>query len=131
MPDTWPEFQSYWQTLTTETMCATSMARFVADALADPMMYRPKQIPQPAWWLLKPLLAHQGQLLARALLPPAARETMRWQLTRADRAQFAAQAATIRHSWRLLPPALRQSPSARHAKQHAIATRTSGRPDPG
>jgi uncharacterized protein (DUF2236 family) len=126
MPDTWPEFELYWDRLTGETMYATTMARFVAGALAEPMRYRPTQMPAPVWWMLRPLLAHEGQLLARALLPAAARDALGWQLSHSDRAQFAVQAATIRHGWRLLPSALRQSPSARSTKQRVAATRAAG-----
>jgi uncharacterized protein (DUF2236 family) len=121
MPDTWTEFESYWEQLTTEVMRATSMAVFIADVLADPMRYRPTQMPAPVWRLLRPLLAHEGQLLARALLPPAAREHLGWRLSTGDRAQFAVQAAAVRRGWRLLPSALRESPSARGAKQRLAA----------
>jgi uncharacterized protein (DUF2236 family) len=123
MPETWAEFQDYWDHLTSEVMQPTAMAEFIADALDHPMVYKPVSMPTPVWRLLSPLLAGEGKLLARALMPANARQVLGWRLRNSDRAQVAAQATAIRKGWPLLPPAMRQSAAARTRKQEILAAR--------
>jgi uncharacterized protein (DUF2236 family) len=120
MPQTWPEFETYWEHLTTEVMRDTQMARIVADFAANPTALLVPAMPAPVARILHPLLSQELKLLARMLLPPAARETLGWRISRSDRAKFAVQAETIRRAWPLLPPALREAPDA-HRKKRQIA----------
>lgn len=121
MPETWPDFQDYWEHLTTEVLRPTSMARYIADAYNLPAELKPAAMPTPVWRLLSPPLAHEGKLLTRALMPATTREVLGWRLRDRDRAEFGAQAKVIRAAWPRLPHALQQSASARATKRQLLA----------
>lgn len=117
MPQTWPEFEAYWAGLTTEEMENTAVAAFLTDAYAHPMMYKPPQMPALVWQVLGPAIASHARLLAAATIPPVCREHVGLRYNRADRARFAAIAATIRAIWPRLPEQARITPPAWRAKQ--------------
>jgi uncharacterized protein (DUF2236 family) len=120
MPQTWPEFEAYWAELTAEEMENTAVAVFLTDAYVHPMMYKPPEMPALVWQVLGPAIAAHARLLAAATIPPVCREHVGLRYNRADRARFAAIAATIRAIWPMLPEQARITPKARHAKQAVL-----------
>ncbi|HEY4020871.1 MAG TPA: oxygenase MpaB family protein [Pseudonocardiaceae bacterium] len=124
MPRTWPEFQEYWATLTTDGMENTAVAAFLADAYAHPMTYKPPRMPGPAWRVLSPVIGSHVRLLAAATIPAACRAHVGLRFTKADRARFVALAATVRAVWPRLPERARITPRAWQAKQAVLRSRS-------
>lgn len=120
MPATWPQFQSYWDHLTTEVMENTAVAAFLADAYAHPMTYKPPRMPAAVWRVLSPVIGPHVRLLAAATIPPVCREHIGLRFTRADRARFAVLAAAVRAVWPQLPERVRITPQAWYAKQAVL-----------
>ena len=120
MPATLPEFERYWERLTTEIMENTPVAAYLAKALGTPMEYKPPQMPAVVWKLLSPLVRDQALLLAAATLPAAARERLGLPFSRLDRLRFGVMASMIRTVWPLLPARLRVTPLARQGKRKAL-----------
>jgi uncharacterized protein (DUF2236 family) len=120
MPQTWSEFEAYWDRLTAEEMENSAVAAFLTNAYVHPMMYKPPQMPAIVWQLLGPVIASHARLLAAATIPPVCREHVGLRYNRADRVRFAAIAATVRAIWPQLPKRARITPHARRAKQAVL-----------
>jgi uncharacterized protein (DUF2236 family) len=123
MPQTWLEFEGYFERLTTDGMESTAVTAYILDLYRRPAVYRPAQVPPAVWRLLAPLLGSHARLLAAAAMPEACRRRAGLRFNRVDRARFAALAATVRTVWPRLPERARITPRARYAKQAVLRER--------
>jgi uncharacterized protein (DUF2236 family) len=120
MPQTWPDFQSYFEKLTNDGMDNTPMSAYLLDLYAHPAAYRPAQISPVVWRLLAPLIGTHARLLAAAAVPEVCRERAGLRFNRTDRARFAVLAGAVRAVWPQLPERVRITPRAWYAKQAVL-----------
>lgn len=120
MPQTWPEFEAYFENLITDGMENTAVTAHLLDLYSRPAAYRPAQMPPVLWRLLAPLVGSHARLLAAAAVPPVCRERAGLRFNRADRARFATLAAAVRTVWPRLPERIRVTPRAWYAKQAVL-----------
>lgn len=114
VPADYAAFERYWRRMFDEVLEPTSLARAAvrpAPGLPSPS----KQIPSPVWSVAGPLVGHAGPWLARATLPPQAREILGVELSRFDHAALLALRGTIRATWPLVPGRYRLLPRAQQA----------------
>lgn len=123
MPQTWPEFELYFEKLITEGMENTAVTAFLLDLVHHPAAYKPAEMTPIVWRLLAPLIGSHARLLAAATVPDAVRERAGLRFNRVDRARFAALAATVRTVWPRLPERIRVTPRAWYAKQAVLRER--------
>ncbi|QDP79869.1 DUF2236 domain-containing protein [Nocardia otitidiscaviarum] len=104
--DDYASFQAYWNRMLDEELEHNATTAWALDVLAVKIP-PPPGLPTIAWSVLQRPVMGANLWLLNALMPERARRTLglRWSST--DERMFRAVAATIRHTWPLLPARVR------------------------
>lgn len=113
VPDSWDDFQEYWDRMCAEVLEATEPARAVLDIrhIAKPPLLR--RLPDWAWALIRVPQARFAVWFTVGMLPPAARVRLGYGWSTGDERRLRMLCRVIHHGWRLVPVRRRFHPRAK------------------
>lgn len=126
VPESWAQFQEYWEHMCGQVLEANEPARAVLDIrhLAKPPLLR--AMPDWLWSLVWRPQARLGVWFTVGMLPQTVRERLGYDWTRGDERRLGWLCAVVRHGWRLVPVRWRFHPRARAGWARARGEREAG-----
>lgn len=117
MPETWSDFEAYWDDLCRDHFESTPSVRRIIDELfAHPQRFRPRGTHPMAWRVMGPLVYSHSRLLTVALVPPIVREKLGLEYSRLDRFRFQAIVLAVRAASKM-PDQATHTAASRRAKR--------------
>lgn len=113
VPETWAEFQAYWDHMCTEVLENTPAARAVLDLSELPRPPFLPWLPARVWVLLRPAVARSAVRMTVGLYDPAVRDLMGYTWTDRDERWLRRTGRLVHLLFRLVPPRRRLHPRAR------------------
>lgn len=117
MPETWDDFEDYWERMLAEVVVAHKTARYGVGYVTKGLPAPPK-VPKPLWRAVSPPLNAVARFITVGGCHPRMRELLDLPWSAADERRYQRFAATVRRLgplWRTLPEAVRYFPQARRA----------------
>ncbi|MEV4259268.1 oxygenase MpaB family protein [Spirillospora sp. NPDC049652] len=117
MPETWEEFEEYWEGMLARTLVAHKTARYGVGYVTKGLP-APPRMPKALWRAVSPPLNAVARFLTVGGCHPRMRELLDLPWSEADERRYRRFAATVRRLdllWPLLPEAVRYLPQARRA----------------
>ncbi|OEV03004.1 oxygenase MpaB family protein [Streptomyces oceani] len=128
VPESWEEFQAYWDRMAAEVLEDNQPTRDVLDIgrIARPPAL--SWLPERVWRVLRGPQARVTVWLTVGLFPPAVRERLGYRWSVRDERRLRLLGRVVRQAWRLVPPRRRYHPRARAGWDRVAGRRSAASP---
>ncbi|MGB3772744.1 MAG: oxygenase MpaB family protein [Rhodococcus sp. (in: high G+C Gram-positive bacteria)] len=130
VPQTWADFQRYWDRMCTEVLEDTTAARAVLDMSELPRPPFLPWLPERVWTVFRPAVARSAARMTVGLFDQPVRDLLGYRWTESDERWFRRTCRAVDLLFRLVPRRRRLHPRARAGYDSAAGRIPAGSPPP-